>query len=81
MKVSVYVARSIEEELEKSDYAWIVNMAKTVLLERIEAEYEEAQSRLRLSMICRATVRELTYPLDWRIVELAAELAGRQNGS
>ena len=35
------------------------------------ASYEQAQSRLRLSMTCRALVRPLDYPLPWRIVEWA----------
>ena len=33
--------------------------------------YEEAQSRLRLSMTCKSMVRPLSYPLQARIVELA----------
>jgi len=33
--------------------------------------YEEAQSRLRLSMTCKSMVRPLAYPLQARIVELA----------
>ena len=36
--------------------------------------YEEAQSRLRLSMTCRDMMRPLTYPLEARIVELASVL-------
>ncbi len=35
--------------------------------------YEEAQSRCRLSMLCKAMVRPLKYPLQARIVELAGE--------
>ncbi len=34
------------------------------------ASYEEAQSRLRLSMLCKATVRPIGYPFAARIVEL-----------
>ncbi len=36
-----------------------------------DAKYEEAQSRLRMSMTCCAFVRPLLYPLGMRIVELA----------
>ena len=35
------------------------------------AGYEEAQSRLRMSCLCRDSVRPLQYPLWLRIVELA----------
>ncbi len=35
--------------------------------------YEEAQSRCRLAMLCKAMVRPPTYPLQARIVELAGE--------
>ncbi len=35
--------------------------------------YEEAQSRCRLSMLCKAMVRPPIYPLQARIVELAGE--------
>ena len=35
------------------------------------AAYEEAQSRLRLSMICKDMVRPLSYDLHVRILELA----------
>ena len=38
---------------------------------RDDANYEEAQSRLRMSMLCRDCVRPLMYPLFIRIVELA----------
>ena len=38
---------------------------------RDDANYEEAQSRLRMSMLCRGSVRPLVYPLSLRIVELA----------
>ena len=37
----------------------------------VERAYEEAQSRLRLSMICKDMVRPLTYDLHVRILELA----------
>ena len=36
------------------------------------AGYEEAQSRLRMSVLCRDTAKPLAYPLWPRIVELAA---------
>ena len=36
-----------------------------------QAGYEEAQSRLRMSCLCRDSVRPLQYPLWLRIVELA----------
>ena len=39
------------------------------------AGYEEAQSRLRMSVLCRDTAKPLAYPLWPRIVELAAGLA------
>ncbi len=49
-----------------------------------EACYEEAQSRLRLSMTCSDLVRPLGYPLFPRIVELALrswhELVPRRPG-
>ena len=35
------------------------------------AGYEEAQSRLRMSMLCKDCVRPLAYPLSARIVELS----------
>ena len=38
---------------------------------RDDANYEEAQSRLRMSMLCRDCVRPLMYPLFTRIVEFA----------
>ena len=38
---------------------------------RDDANYEEAQSRLRMSMLCRDCVRPLVYPLSLRIVEFA----------
>ena len=40
-------------------------------MDRDEALYQEAQSRMRLSMLCRSTVHELRFPLYTRIVELA----------
>ena len=40
-------------------------------MDRDEALYQEAQSRMRLSMLCRSTVHELRFPLYLRIVELA----------
>ena len=53
-----------------------------------DASYEEAQSRLRMSTLCKECVRKLDYPLPARIVELAisaqsarssnAEAQGRQ---
>ena len=36
-----------------------------------DASYEEAQSRLRMSTLCKDCVRELEYPLFARIVEPA----------
>ena len=39
---------------------------------RDEALYEEAQSRFRMSMLCRRTVNKGNTPLLMRIVELAA---------
>ena len=39
------------------------------------ASYEEAQSRLRLSMTCSGLVRPLSYPLYPRIVELVSYLS------
>ena len=36
-----------------------------------DASYEQAQSRLRLSMTCRENVRPIPYPLEARIVDLA----------
>ena len=36
-----------------------------------DASYEEAQSRLRMSTLCKDCVRQLSYPLPARIVELA----------
>ena len=35
------------------------------------ASYEEAQSRLRLSMLCKATLRPIGYSFAARIVELS----------
>ena len=42
--------------------------------EEFEARYEEAQARLRMSCLCRATRRKLSHPLKERIIELALEL-------
>ena len=42
-----------------------------------DASYEEAQSRLRMSTLCKDCVRQLSYPLPARIVELAFQLKGR----
>ena len=39
---------------------------------RDDANYEEAQSRRRMSMRCRDSVRSLTFPLFMRILELAS---------
>ena len=36
-----------------------------------DASYEEAQSRLRMSTLCTDCVRQPSYPLHARIVELA----------
>ena len=36
-----------------------------------EAAYEEAQSRLRMSCLCKEMRRYLSYPLTNRIVELS----------
>ena len=36
--------------------------------------YQEAQCRLRMSMLCRSMVRPLRYPLQARIVELVTSL-------
>ena len=36
-----------------------------------DASYEEAQSRLRMSTLCKDCVRKLDYPLPVRIVKLA----------
>ena len=48
---------------------------------RDDANYEEAQSRLRMSMLCRDCVRPLVYPLSLRIVELAQTRSlGRRGG-
>ena len=41
------------------------------------AGYEEAQSRLRMSMLCKDCVRPLAYPLSARIVELTSILTGK----
>ena len=38
---------------------------------REDASYEEAQSRLRMSTLCKDCVRQLSYPLPACIVELA----------
>ena len=36
-----------------------------------QASYEEAQSRLRMSMLCRETVNARITPLHWRIIQMA----------
>ena len=41
-----------------------------------DASYEEAQSRLRMSTLCKDCARELDYPLRARIVELAISAQG-----
>jgi len=41
---------------------------------RDEANYEEAQSKRRMSMLCRDCVRPLAYPLFMHTVELASVL-------
>ena len=48
-------------------------------MEKQENAYEEAQSRLRLSMTARANVRPMAYPLEARIVELAFTSKTRSN--
>ena len=40
-----------------------------------DASYEEAQSRLSMSTLCKDCVRQLSYPLPARIVELAISQA------
>ena len=42
---------------------------------REDASYEEAQSRLRMSTLCKDCVRQRSYPLPARIVELASAQA------
>ena len=49
-------------------YAWL---QKEEELE-FDAAYEEAQSRLRLSCVCKDLVQDLAYPLTNRIVEMAS---------
>ena len=41
---------------------------------RDDANYQEAQGRCRMSMLCRDCVRPLTYSLFMRIVELAVAI-------
>ena len=50
-------------------YVWIE------VHEELEAQalYEEAQSRLRMSCLCKDMVRSLSYPLTDRIVELSGK--------
>ena len=66
-------ASDSECEFDRRLVAW--------MREREEQEfmrgYEEAQSRLRLSMTCKEMVRPLTHPLLPRIVELAKQALGR----
>ena len=42
---------------------------------RDDTNYEEAQSRLRMSMLCRDCVRPLSYPLFICIIELAVAIS------
>ena len=46
---------------------------------RMDASYEEAQSRLRMSTLCTDRVRQLSYPLPARIVELASSARGAED--
>ena len=52
-----------------------MSWAKEQYIENLEFErkaaYEEAQSHLRLSMVCAQLVRPLAYDLFLRILELA----------
>ncbi len=56
-----------ESEFEYRVEAYIIQREEEVFMRG----YEEAQSRLRLSMTCKSMVRPLPYPLQARIVELA----------
>ena len=62
----------------------IANLERTGVLDKSgnvtqsnwDASYEEAQSRLRMSTLCKDCARELDYPLPARIVELALLING-----
>ena len=64
------------------EYSALEKMCKlSQQMARDDANYEEAQSRLRMSMLCRDCVRPLVYPLSLRIVELAQTRSlGRRGG-
>ena len=49
---------------------WAKQQYHEFLQTQSEASYEEAQSRLRMSTLCKDLVRPLPYPLPARIVEL-----------
>ena len=55
-----------------------MGMFSRLIVEEMEASYEEVQSRLRLSMLCKACVRPRGYPLNARIVELLLDLDARR---
>ena len=48
-------------------YVWLVVQDEL----EAQAAYEEAQSRLRMSCLCKEMRRYLSYPLTNRIVELS----------
>ena len=47
-----------------------MGMFSRLIVEEMEASYDEAQSRLRLSMLCKGCVRPRDYPLYPRLIEL-----------
>ena len=60
-------SESDSDEFDKRVEAYIIRQEEQAFIRG----YEEAQSRLRLSMTCKSMVRPLSYPLQARIVELA----------
>ena len=64
-----YAWLQIEEELEMNRQHE-ESLYLPILL--FDAAYEEAQSMLRLSCTCKNFVRDLSYPLTNRIVEMAS---------
>ena len=60
-------SESDPDEFENRVEAYIIRREEQAFIRG----YEEAQSRCRLSMTCKAMVRPLSYPLQARIVELA----------
>ena len=57
------------------EMGWAKQLKQSVEEQQMRDDCEEAQSRCRMSMLCRDAVRPLPYPLFIRIVELAVAIS------